>query len=509
MTELTLTSFRDLTKNIEIPQRLQGEPVQSNAITVFYHEEIEIVKGPFDPLKHSRPLEDRNKIHRPGGNPRLESLTMLLPPSKGNCIHTEEIAAVTVPPSSCRLKRRVTFSEDVAVLQTLRMVSAPIVIPSPCESDDSEEGITDDDDDDDGDDRTSSGSSDEDRSDGDPGGGSDDQYGSEEGNSDGEIDAEGKEALQHSTASVKATLQSLQYSGRSPEESKQARASNSQRLALNDEFVRQESVYDGGINQNNCSPDLLLTQSIIERGEILITEESRQEWNIAEDNSWRPRRLVSTHRLIEVDDDILDYPNSTTELSRGDDERGPFRSASGRKLEIQSCDDGHACSNRAGSEHVEDMQRRELSQTSVELGNPKWSVLHHHGDEQPHSQAQNPDYLPEGASRYVVQDYATYMARALDSFSNPSQGSFSLARSKSMPSRHRFHCVDEQIQEDLPAKNLGISPAFKHTVSPLKRSLSQMQSTDLRALTRRMSPGTTPVRGRIQPLSFKPPFLRD
>jgi hypothetical protein len=159
---------------------------------------------------------------------------------------------------------------------------------------------------------------------------------------------------------------------------------------------------------------------------------------------------------------------------------------------------------------MEDLQERKQSQGSVELGDPNWSAPCGNEDEQSYSQVQDPDYPAAEFHRYVVVEYPTCLARALDSFSNPSQGSFSLARSKSMPINHRFH-YSAELQEDSSTRNLEISPAFRRTVSPLKRSLSRMQSMDLRALTRRMSieAGTTPGRWRIQPLSFKPPFLRD
>lgn len=503
--ELTLTSSRDLTENIGGPRGLQGEQLQSNTIAMFYHEDSDIVTDALAPLMQQLPgsLEDRNKLPRPEGTSQLRKLTKLIPPY-GDYVDAEEIAKVTAPPTICRLKRRVTFSKDVEVLQTLMMISAPIAMTSPCDSDDSEHGTIDDD-------RNSSGSSDEDRSEGDAEGGSGDHRGSEEGNSDDETNAEGAEVLQHPPASVKATQQSLRHTEEPLEDNKHGEAQISRRLALNDEIARRDSVYNSDMNQNTCSPNASYVQFPKGRGEALITRESHQKHKITERDPWRPRRPVSTCRLIEVDDDILDYPSSPTELSMGGDERGLFHSAGARKREIQSWDDCHTYRIRADNEYMEDPRERKQSQASVELGDPNWSVPYGHEDEQSYSQAQNPDHPLGRFRRYVVEEYPTYLVRAIDSFRNPSQGSFSLARSKSMPPNRRFHYVAEQIQEDPVTENLEISQVFKYTVSPLKRTLSQMQSMDLISLTRRMSneAGTTPIRRRIQPLSFIPPFLRD
>lgn len=502
--ELTLASSRELTENIGGTRRLQREQLQYHAITMFSHEESDIVTATLAPLMQHLPgsLQDRNELPRPEGTSQLGKGTKLIPIYDGDSIDTEESRMVEAPATICRPKRRVTFSEDVKALQALTMVSAPIAMTSSYDSDDSESGTTDDGDDDD---RSSSGSSDEDRNEGAAEGGSDDQRGSEEGNSDTEIDVEGEGALQLSTASVKATFQSPGHTEEYLEENELAEARDSQRLALNDDFVRRKSVYNAGIIQNISPPYPLYSQSFIEQEKALITGGSRQQHKITEDDPWRPRRPVSTRRLIEVDDDILDYPNSPTENLRSGDERRPFLSASARKIQVQSYDD------RASSEFMEDLQERKQSQGSVELGDPNWSVPYGHEDEQSYSQAQNPDYPAGEFHRYDVVEYPTYLARALDSFSNPSQGSFSLARSKSRPINYPVHCTTEKLQEESSTGNLEISPAFKRTVSPLKRSLSQMQSTDLRALTRRMSieAGTTPARGWIQSLSFKPPFLRD
>jgi hypothetical protein len=339
---------------------------------------------------------------------------------------------------------------------------------SHCDSDDSEHGTIDDDD------RSNSGSSDEDRSEGDAEGGSDDHRSSEEGSSDDEINAEGAEVLQHPPASVKATQQSLRHIEEPLEDNKHGEAQNSRRLALDDEIVRRNSVYNSDMNQNICSPNAPCVQFPKGRGEALITGESHQRHKITERDPWRPRRPVSTCRLIEVDDDILDYPSSPTELSMGGDGRGLFQSASAYKREIQSRDDCHTYKIRADNEYMEDPQERKQSQASVELGDPNWSMPYGHEDEQSYSQAQNPDHPPGQFHHYVVEEYPTYLVRTIDSFRNPSQGSFSLARSKSTPPNHRFHYVAEQIQEDPITENLEISRAFKHTVSPLKRTLSQM-----------------------------------
>jgi hypothetical protein len=506
--ELTFTSSRESTENIGGSRRLQGEQFQPNAITISHREDSDIVTEALAPLMQQLPgsLEDRNKPPRTDGISELEQLTKIIVLYNGDNVDTQEIRMVEAAPTICRPKRRVAFSEDVEVLQALRAVSAPIAMTSHCDSDDSENSTTGDESDDEAaDDQTSSGQSDGDRSEGDAESISDSQHGSDKGNSDAEIEVEAEVALQPSTASANATSQSFGHTQEYLKESEQAKARNSQRPSLNEDFVRHNSVYNAGINQKSCSPIPEYPQSLIERGKVLITGESRKQRKITEDDPWRPRRPVSTRRLIEVDDDILDYPSSPTELSRGGDERGLFHSASPRQFQMQSYDD------RASSEFMGDLQERTESQSYIELEDPDWPAPYGHEDGRSYSRAPNSRYPPGEFHRYVVEVYPTYLARALDSFSNPSQGGFSLARSKSMPSNHRFHYMAEQIREDPIAGRLEINPAFKHTVSSLKRPLSQMQSTDLRALTKGMSieAGTTPARGQAQPLPFIPPFLKD
>ena len=410
-------------------------------------------------------LEDGNKLPRTEGISELEQPTKIIPLYNGDNVDTEEIRMVEVAPTICTPKRRVTFSENVEILQALRAVLAPIAMTSHCDSDDSEHSTTSDEADDD---RTSSGQSYGDRNEGDAESVSDSQHSSNEGNSDAETEVVGKIALQPSTASAKATSQSFRHTQEYLEESGQAKARNRQRPSLNEDFVRHNNVYNPGINQKSYSPIPAYPQPLIER-KVLITGESRK---ITEDVPWKPSRPVSTRRLIEVNDDILNYPSSPAELLRGGDKRGLFHSASPRQFQMQSYDD------RASSEFMGNLQERKESQGYIELGDPNWSVPYGHEDKQSYFQAQNLSYSSGEFHRYVVEVYP------IDSFSNPSQGSFSQARSRSMPSNHRFHHVAEQIREDSIAGNLEIDPAFKHTVSSLKRSLSQMQSTDLRALTR-------------------------
>jgi hypothetical protein len=319
------------------------------------------------------------------------------------------------------------------------------------------------------------------------------------------------EALRPSPESLKATCQRSGSTEEIIQENMQNRAENNKQPAFGDESVRRKNIRSGGTHQRAHSPVSSYAQSPTGKVTALITGEGSHREKVTEDDPWRPRKPVSTRRLIEVDEDILQYPNSLTELLESDNRESFIRSANATRLEVQSFDEYHPYRVRAASKYVEDLQERKQSQAFVELGDPNWSAPYGSKEERIYSQTQNLSYTIADFPHHVVEEYPTYRARVLDSFSNPSQGKSSPVRSMSMPSNHRFHYMDQQIQNDNIVGNLEMRPAFKRIVSPLKRSLSQMQSTDLRVLTRRMSieAGATPVRRRIQPLSFNPPFLRE
>ncbi len=510
VTELTFTSCRDINENIENPQGLQGEPFQSNAFTMLYREGNDIITDAFSPLiDHAPEIPGKvKKIQREGGNLQLGNLKKLASPFRGSDKHTQETTVVITPPSTDRPKRRVTFRADVRAktLQTLAMVSAPIAIASPCDSEESEPCTTDDDCD-----RTSSESYDEDGSDKEAEGDSDDCHSSEDGNSDIRTDTEDDEALQRSTAPLDATFQSLRHTEEPLKHLKQGKAQKCQQLSLTDDSRRCTCVCHDDMHQRDYSPHPSYAQSPIRRGKALIAGEGRQRQEMKEDDHWRPRKPVSTCHLIEADDEIFDYPSSPTKLSEYNDESRTFYSASARRSKVQSCDDHHPSRIQVARECMEDLQERKQSQASVELGDPNWSVPYGSEDELSYFQAKNSDFPTGDSHRHVAEYHPTYLARVLDSFNNPSHGNSSLVQSKSMPPNHRFHYVNQQVQEDHIAGNLEIRPAFKQTKSPPKHPPSQKKSPDLRALAGDVSndASTTLVRGRIQPLSFKPPFLRD
>jgi hypothetical protein len=110
--------------------------------------------------------------------------------SLANERNIEETAVALGPRTTGMPRRRVTFSEEIEARQALMMISAPIALTSPCNSDDSDDRMTDDD-------RSTSESSDEEKSEGSADEGDDDDSGSQQGaDSNAEIGAEDEKALQ-------------------------------------------------------------------------------------------------------------------------------------------------------------------------------------------------------------------------------------------------------------------------------------------------------------------------
>jgi hypothetical protein len=369
--ELSLTSSRNIIENIENHRKMEEAQLHSDAITMFYNGEKDIMADAFNPLICQGPelLEDVNKRHRIGGNSHLNDLAKLQP-SKGGSVYTEDAAVVATPQSAHRLKRRVTFSEDVRVrvIQTLTMVSAPIAIASPCDSDESELGTTDDEDD-----RTGSTSSDQNGSDDEATGDGDNYYDAEHENSNTEIDVE-DEALRPSPESLKATRQRSRSTEEIIQENMQDKAENNKRLAFGDESVRWKNIRNGGTHKRAYSPVPSYAQSPTEKATELITGKGNHREKVTEDDPWRPRKPVSTRPLIEADEDILQCPNSPTELPESDNDGSLIRSAHATRLEVQSFDEYHPYRVRAASKYVDDLQERKQSQAFVELGDPNWSA---------------------------------------------------------------------------------------------------------------------------------------
>jgi hypothetical protein len=192
-----------------------------------------------------------------------------------------------------------------------------------------------------------------------------------------------------------------------------------------------------------------------------------------------------------------------------------FYSARARKPQMQLDNDRNTCRIRANSKFIEELQVRELSQASAEQGHPNQSAPHGQGEEGPHSQDQDLEESFGKEHRYIVEESRTYLARALEAFSKPLKRTSNLARSKSMPSNSQFQYLAEASQDEAIAWNLVTRQAFKHSLptqtfsvanqcwnEPGDESESIGEENEYRDVS-------IPVRGRIQPLSFIPPFMRN
>lgn len=189
--QLTLASSRDPIDHQEISQRQQGDPCQSTLNDGFENKRIDEAMNAAHPLAEAS--ERMNRFHRPDQD---QQSRRGLPPNLKDDSNTEETTLTVTSLARCRSKRRVTFSKDIEVRQTLMMISAPVAPGSPCNTDDSEDGLTDDD-------RSTSESSGDDKSEEEPEGDNDEHDDSgQEADSSGETEAEGGEALQNSIAAA-------------------------------------------------------------------------------------------------------------------------------------------------------------------------------------------------------------------------------------------------------------------------------------------------------------------
>jgi hypothetical protein len=359
------------------------------------------------------------------------------------------------------------FNEGVEVLQALTIISAPIAISSPSDYDEFEQDATGEDDD-----LTTSNSSDADLSSQNVQSASDD-FGSEDGSSNADKNAEDDEIHKSVTPPLEATLRRHNNTENGFKDNKGVNDHNSQRLAKSSEQVHTKSVFNDGTHQKICSSNSSYEVFPPEEGTALMTGDCHHR-KTTEGDFWRLKKPIPSSVLVEVEDDILDYTDSPNELLRGNGKIDPLHDDTASQLGAQSGNSHHSCRTDVSCRYREGPQKRKQSQASVELGYSNLSAPSGSGDGESCSQVQSPDFSTRDCHNYIVEEYGTHLARALDSFSSSSQVAFSPVRSKSMPLNHRFRNMDQQANGDHIAGNIEISPAFKHTVSLLNRSLSQM-----------------------------------
>jgi hypothetical protein len=384
-------------------------------------------------------------------------------------------------------KRRVTFNEDVEVLRMLASITTPMPDSSSSDTEDSNDDMAEDSEeqelDDSEDDAVVNGDADNESSNSTPSDNASsqdseadesDETGSKDSEQDEVIDDDHEEVVPLPESTMSDGPQSSHYWDQFSDHNSQVTIRSLQRLANPDELTSShEGVASGSGRQTNWSAaDQIDAEMAMDEGELY------ERRTTARDAAWKPKRPVSSHRFLEVDDEI-------------DDTSSPMRDED--DMLLNDYDTRHRFQNMSG-------RGRRVLQASVELGDPRWTPHNGHSPEIPETQPPN---------RGIGFEEQSYFAMATEAMSKQFP---TLRRTKSMPTTSQSWQTTEENQEHCLSDEAVPSPYFRPALSQLQRSQTNeftSQDVSLRALTRKMSieAGTCVARGRLQTLPFKPPFL--